>query len=285
MSIATSPDEPLAVTLAGLAPRHRDNLAHILQLSDEQWLAARRDGDALSTSADDSPDDTGILVEAIRWRYHSRTRERVLDTGKALLDRVKVLSGAGADAGAGAGAGAVSPSRPPPAPTYRQLVSGLAESLDVFEPELDLELVEKYVIYTVMAECLQRMSPAQRVRFFEESIDVSAVLGDGIVPSGLRGPLTTLSALGLANGAGQGIYLAAATVLGMMTHALGISLPAAVTAGLTSTAAFVIGPAGWLAAGGWLAWRMTGPDWKVLAPVVMYLMTTKYDPDVLPSAP
>ena len=74
---------------------------------------------------------------------------------------------------------------------------------------------------------------------------------------------------------GFGVYLAATTALGFTTSAIGITLPFAAYTGLSSTIAFVIGPAGWLAAGLWGAWKVTQAEWKKLVPVVLYIASTR----------
>lgn len=243
------PDQSLASYLTTLAPQHLQNLSYILQLPDSDVSMV-------------------MVVDAIRWRYHSKARSALKGGAGLVLSRIKQLGG---NASSGE-------SEAPAAPTYRELILGLAHKLDVFEPNANLMQIEKYVVYGVMTNCLQRMTSEQRVRFFEQTVDLSAVLGDGIIDTGISAPMTTLSALGMASASGSGIYTAAATALGLVTHGLGISLPVAVYAGINSTIGFVLGPAGWLAAGGWLVWRMTGPDWNVLTQVVVYLITERHSP-------
>lgn len=235
--------------LGSLDPKHLANLGHILHLPECDQR------------------EVGDICDAIRWRYHSRTREALRNGALQAGSRVRRLWRDGA----------VASSSLPPLPSYAELVEGLALKLDIDCDAGDLPYLEKAVIYTVITESLQRMTTRQRIDFFEKGIDVSAVLGDGVVDAGLSGPLTTVSALGIANAAGAGLYSAAATALGMVTHAVGVTLPFAVYSGLSSTIGFLLGPAGWLAAGGWLAWRLTGPDWKILTQVVVYLITERHD--------
>lgn len=251
------PHQSLACYLATLAPQHLENLSYILRLSDAEVSVAQ-------------------VVEAIHWRYHSKARSAVKEGAGRVLSGIKKLAG-------NAPSGEYAKSS---VPTYSELVLGLAQKLEVFEPNVNLAQIEKYVIYGVMTNCLQRMTSEQRVRFFEQTVDLSAVLGDGIIDTGISAPMTTLSALGLASASGSGIYTAAATALGLVTHGLGITLPFAVYAGINSTIGFLLGPVGWLAAGGWLAWRVTGPDWNVLTQVIVYLITERHSPaHFLPPAP
>ena len=241
--------QSLECYLAELESRHLENLSYILQVADTEVSVAQ-------------------VADAIRWRYHSKARSALKTGAGFVFSRIK-KPGSKVSA---------SESSVPSVPTYSALLLGLAHELQVFEPSVTLVQIEKYVIYGVMTDCLQRMTSEQRVRFFEQTVELSAVLGDGIIDSGISAPMTTLSALGLASASGAGVYTAAATVLGMLTHGFGITLPFAVYAGVNSTIGFVLGPLGWLAAGGWLAWRVTEPDWKVLTQVVVYLITERNSP-------
>ncbi len=83
--------------------------------------------------------------------------------------------------------------------------------------------------------------------------------------------MTTTAVLGAAQASGGAVYIASTTALGFLTHGVGITLPFAVYTGLTSTIAFVIGPVGWLAAGGWAFWKFTGPEWKKLTTAIVYI--------------
>lgn len=65
--------------------------------------------------------------------------------------------------------------------------------------------------------------------------------------------------------------MASTTALGFITHAVGMSLPFAAYTTLTSTIAFIIGPAGWLGIGLWGFISLTGADWKKLIPAVLYI--------------
>lgn len=117
------------------------------------------------------------------------------------------------------------------------------------------------------------MTPRQRAKFFEQEIEVEELLGGArIGRPKLAGPATTFAMLGVAQASGFGVYLAASTALGFMTHAVGVTLPFAVYTGMSSTIAFVIGPAGWLAAGAWGFWKLSQPRWKRIIPGLMYII-------------
>ena len=161
-------------------------------------------------------------------------------------------------------------------PSYEDLVFGLAKNLDVYDESASLETTELYVAHAVIVDALKKMSPKQRVKYFEQQADtgLSTSIGN-YADSGLSGPMRAISGLGVANAAGFSIYGASSTALGFVTHAAGISLPFATYTGMSQTIAFLIGPVGWLAAGSWLAFGLTEPSWRKLLPVVIFLINNK----------
>jgi len=250
----TSIDDGLSFEslIAQLHPDHRLNLGHILGLTDP------------------AP-SVETLCEALGQRYHSRWRTALGSVGPAVRKRLPVNLG-----------------HPRPLatdrtelPSYPQLLLLLARKLgikDAQKPasEAALEGLEKQVIYTIISQCLLNMTAQQRVHFFEATTDASAALTKGVTPSDIKAPLQMLSLLGLANTVGVPVYAAAATALGLVTHGIGLTSPAMAVSGVTSTVGFFMGPAGWLAAGSWLLWRATGPDWRVLTKVMVYFISQRH---------
>ncbi len=243
-------DEELVDLLHSVSDEHICNLATILELEGETH----------------SPES---ICESVRWLYHSKTRELVKDSYKSARSSVMGLLGKPTTS--------VKRDEPPPVPSYKQLLEGFAKELGVLDEADDIGATEKHVAYKVIAESLQKLSPSERVKFFEEEVDLSGVVDADLVKSKTRAPLTAISALGLANASGFGIYYASTTALGFLTHAAGITLPFATYTGMTSTIGFIIGPPGFLAAGAFLAWRFTESNWKQLAPVIVYLMTQRHE--------
>jgi len=236
-----------------LGYEHHDNLAAVLRLESSSHTAEE-------------------LCEEAKWLYNSKSREAIKSSGAAAADAISTLSkkmfGKEID-------------RPSlltsevAVPTFEQLVHGIAKRMGVDEAPDDLGMTEKYVVHAYIAECLKKMTPRQRAKFFEENIETSDIWVDGGVDSGLKGPMRSMAAIGLANAAGFQLYLASTTALGLATHAIGVTLPFAVYSGMTSTIAFLIGPPGWLAAGSWAFWAATGPEWKKLLPFIIYLINAR----------
>jgi uncharacterized protein YaaW (UPF0174 family) len=208
------------------------------------------------------------IEEQIKWLYYSRVRAQIKSSlsntaGKlrSLFDKVE-RSARAAD-------------QEYPVPGYSELVFGLAEKLKVAEQGASLEQSEEAISHEVIIQALRKMTPDQRRTFFNQPIDLGQVLeAANARGAGLAGSRTTVQALQSTRPRGLSLYVASSTALGFMTHAMGVALPFAAIKGLGSTVAFVIGPAGWLAAGGWAAWLATGPEWKKLLPAVLYITAT-----------
>lgn len=236
--------------LAELGEEHRANLAAVLNMA----------------SPNPSPEELG---DEIKWLYYSKSREAV-----------KATSGAAVNALSAVTEKVIGKTIEQPTllsgevemPSYEELVHGLAKKLGVDEAPTDLSKTEKYIVQAYIAECLTRMTPQQREDFFEREVETTKILGEDMIDSDLKGPMRTMAAMGLAKAAGFQLYIAATTALGFATHAVGVTLPFAAYTGLTSTIGFLIGPGGWLAVSGWALWRVTGPEWRKLLPMVIYLI-------------
>ena len=208
------------------------------------------------------------IEERIKWLYHSRTRAQVMSTLSGTAAKVRSLIDNKQRPGR-------SVDEQYPVPAYPELVFGLADKLKVREEDATLEDCEEAVSHEVIIQALQKMTPSQRRTFFNQPIDLGEVLEAANARSGgLVGPKTTVVALQSTRPRGLSLYVASSTALGFMTHAMGMSLPFAAIKGLGATVAFVIGPVGWLAAGGWAVWLATGPEWKKLLPAILYITAT-----------
>ena len=163
-----------------------------------------------------------------------------------------------------------------PVPDWDALVAGLARHLKVHEPQVETKVNELYISHALIVRALDAMNPAQRKAFFELQMEFDSVMSHGEFPDKrLAGPARTVAALGLANTAGFGLYAASSTALGFITHAVGITLPFAAYTGLSSTIAFLIGPAGWLTVGVYAFWKVTSTNWTRLAPAIVYVINAR----------
>jgi len=77
--------------------------------------------------------------------------------------------------------------------------------------------------------------------------------------------------MALARAGGFGTYLLASTTLGMLTNALGFTLPFAVYMGMSSTISILLGPIGWTALGIGAFWAFNQPNWQRLLLAVVFV--------------
>jgi uncharacterized protein YaaW (UPF0174 family) len=208
------------------------------------------------------------LESGIKWLYYSKTRANLRLTTKNIAGKIAAKLNKKERQKEGV-------EHQYPIPLYSELIEGLADKLKLKDKNASLADYEEYISHEIIIEALNKMSPPQRRMFFNHAVDLGDIVENAdIKDTSLKGPITTISALGLAHASGNSLYLASTTALGFVTHAAGVSLPFVAYTGMTSTIAFVIGPAGWLAAGSWAFWKATGPEWKKLTPAILYIIST-----------
>jgi uncharacterized protein YaaW (UPF0174 family) len=158
-------------------------------------------------------------------------------------------------------------------PTYDELLNGACKHLKAWAENSTEQEKETYLAHAVIIIALQAMKPKERAQFLSAMVDARHIAPYGKVPgNSFAGPMTTFALLGVAQASGFGVYVASTTALGLLTHAVGITLPFAMFAGMTSTIAFLIGPFGWLSTISWGAWKATEPNWKLIIPALIYII-------------
>jgi hypothetical protein len=159
--------------------------------------------------------------------------------------------------------------------TYEYLLRQVCKTMKIdgfnIEP---IPALEVYLIEDLFVKAAAQMNAQQRHAFLTTQIPLDGF--ESVFPqTGVSGPATTLAALAVAQGSGFGVYLGATTALGFLSHAVGVTLPFAIYAGMTSTIAFLIGPFGFLGAGAWLGFRILGPEWPRILRGVLHLIAMK----------
>lgn len=81
-----------------------------------------------------------------------------------------------------------------------------------------------------------------------------------------------------AKASGFGVYLMASTLLGGLTSALGLTLPFAIYMGMSQMIALAIGPVGWLALFGGVAFTLNQPTGQRLTLTVIYVSVLRHTP-------
>lgn len=206
-------------------------------------------------------------LEAFRWCYHSQTRAKALKTVGKLFNEKTDL---------------VDKKKRYPLPFYDELLVQASKKVKCYTKEASLDETESYLVEGVFLKVLTAMKPPERHRVFSETFQMEKVAGDAkikVKDKKFAGPITALGALGMAQMSGFGVYLAATTTLGFLTHAVGITLPFAAYTGLTSTIAVIIGPVGWLGVGIWGAFlATTGTKWDRIIPALIYIIQVRHKP-------
>jgi uncharacterized protein YaaW (UPF0174 family) len=154
-------------------------------------------------------------------------------------------------------------------PSWIKIVHQVADKLKVpyqqFETakEVEIKIAQK-----VMETVWEKMTPEQRQQMEERLRETAQEFDKG---KELIGSASIFAALTAAQMSGFGVYLLATTTLGALSGAIGVTLPFALYTTMTSTIATVIGPVGWLGAGLFAIWKLTGANFKMLVPAVVYI--------------
>jgi len=154
--------------------------------------------------------------------------------------------------------------------SYDEIVRDLAKKYDVSSPSSPLPIIERMLIIELWNETLAKLTPAQVEGLEKKAQRLSKECG-----TSFGNEMTGFAALTAAKASGFGIYMLGSTVLGAVNGALGLGLGFGVFTGLSSVIAAVIGPLGWSALGvsvvAKVGKRLTGPNYKKLLPVVVYI--------------
>lgn len=164
--------------------------------------------------------------------------------------------------------------------SYEDIVKELAGKLEIPKNGSVAE-IESNICQKVLKLIEENMTPEQRKKIDEEieravkklgfkgSLNKKAIIAAG----GYFAFLTT------AQLSGFGIYLLSTTLLGMVSHAIGITLPFVVYTSLTKAISLIIGPAGWIIGGLiFLTNLLKQPEYEILIPAIAYirLLREKY---------
>ena len=166
-------------------------------------------------------------------------------------------------------------------PTYRDIVLQCLEKLGVTSSRSEpISILEAKLVHKVLGDTWSRLTPVQREKMQQEMSNAAALEG---IDRGRLASLGPIAALSAAQLSGFGIYLFATTALSV-TGVVGITLPFAAYTAMTSAISVVIGPVGWIGAGLFAIWSLTGPDYKKLIPAVLMIaaLRDKYSPRTPP---
>ncbi len=158
-------------------------------------------------------------------------------------------------------------------PGYKEIVWQVLQQMKIpykaYETtqELEIKLAQK-----VMETVWEKMTPEQRQEMEEQLKKTAQQYDKG---SDLAKNASIFAALGAAQLSGFSVYLLASTALGFLTHAVSITLPFVVYSTMSSAIAIIIGPVGWIGAGIYALWALTGPNYKKLIPAILFVLALR----------
>lgn len=153
-------------------------------------------------------------------------------------------------------------------PSYAQIVEQVAEKLNIEHAGLTTKDLEVGIAQEVLQTVWEKMTPEQRTQMETELRQVAQEFDKGGALLSSGSIFATLTAAKLS---GFGVYLLASTSLGALTGAIGVTLPFAVYTTMSSAIATILGPVGWIGAGLFAIWKLSGPNYKRLIPAVLYV--------------
>ncbi|HLP90917.1 MAG TPA: hypothetical protein VK184_20325 [Nostocaceae cyanobacterium] len=154
-------------------------------------------------------------------------------------------------------------------PSYKKIVQEAASKLNIeyrkYESvrEIEIKIAQKY-----LETIWEKMTPEQRQEMEQQLKETASEFdkSGALLQSG-----SIFTALTAAQLSGFGIYLLASTTLGAITGAIGITLPFVVYTTMSSAIAVIIGPVGWIGAGLFAIWQLTGPNYQKIIPAILYV--------------
>ncbi|MGB3492876.1 MAG: hypothetical protein WBA57_09120 [Elainellaceae cyanobacterium] len=157
-------------------------------------------------------------------------------------------------------------------PSWKQIVTDVADHIRIDWQatlegrswrELPTQDIENAVVKALFSDLMAHLSPQQQRQ-------VVLQMKGSTQNTQLDALLSTGGVMAAARMSGFGVYIMASTVLGGLTHAVGMTLPFSSYLGMSQAIALVLGPVGWVAlAGGMLHSHQS--HWEKLTRAVAYV--------------
>lgn len=152
---------------------------------------------------------------------------------------------------------------------YSEVVHDVAKKCGAkdLRSNLSASALEQAAVAAAFARALKSATPEQQKKILDEIAAAQRKSGKGVA--------TVAGALVLGQLSGFALYLAATTILGGITGALGIVLPFAVYTSLTTLLSVAIGPVGWFALVAWTVNIVGGVRYKTTVPSVFLVASIR----------
>lgn len=150
--------------------------------------------------------------------------------------------------------------------SYREILLRVQKKLKLNSPGLENQDIERKIVQHIFKATISKLSNEEKIQYENEIIEKAKKEGkDYLRPGAVFATLTA------ANLSGFSVYLLATSTLGTLTSLIGVTVPFAVYTSLTSSIAFLTGPAGWMGAGLYAVWKLNDVDYKKLIPAIVYI--------------
>ena len=154
-------------------------------------------------------------------------------------------------------------------PSYHNILLKVCKKLTITDAHTRSdEKNEILIAQKVMKTVWEKMNSEQKEEFEKKLRETSEKYDKS---GSLASSASIFGALTAAQLSGFGVYLLASTTLGAITGAIGLTLPFAVYTTMSSAIAVIIGPVGWIGAGLFAIWKLTGANYKKLIPAIIYI--------------
>lgn len=204
------------------------------------------------------------IEKKIKWLYHSKSRAK----GKNIYKKIKKLL-INSDIN-------ITIDGQYENPAYEEILDGLLSRYRITLKGESVSEKETFLSQMVIADAIYNMSPEQRRTAFSAEVDLNTIVeSSSSIDESISVGTRSLAVLGLANVAGFSLYTSSTMALSFLSGAIGVTFPFAVYTGMSSFISIIVGPLGWITAGGFTFWKLTSPDWERLKCAVLYIITVR----------
>lgn len=153
--------------------------------------------------------------------------------------------------------------------TYKQMLVNIGNHLKIVTIGKSVLELEADICQKQFKSVIDKLTPLQKQQLEKELLNHSQSKGFGK-------EIGSLAALTGAQLSGFGIYMAASTVVGGITSAIGVTLPFAFYTGMSSFISTIIGPVGWIGLAGFALYKYNKVNYEKVIPAIIYIIALKY---------
>lgn len=162
-------------------------------------------------------------------------------------------------------------------PTYKDIVEATCQKLNLPKPSSAIQGEQAIAIHC-FKDMYQKLSPSQRKEYeaaLREQSESLRHLNPSLTPS-----MISVGAIIAGRMSGFGVYLAASTLTGAVTSAIGVTLPFVFYTTMSSAIATFLGPVGWMVAGAMIINTLFSPDFTKVAQGVVLIASLRAEKEL-----